>query len=64
MFGAATERACLPRISLVLATEGYNEEDDPSRFGRLIKCKGMFLYSAVSSPYVKALYARWQTCSL
>ena len=39
MMGAATEKACLPRFSLVLGIESCCEVDDLSFLGMLEKCR-------------------------
>ena len=39
MMGAATEKARLPRFSLVLGIESCCEVDDPSCLGMLEKCR-------------------------
>ena len=39
MMGAATEKARLPRFSLVLGIESYCEVDDLSCLGTLEKCR-------------------------
>ena len=39
MIGAATEKACLPRFSLVLGIESYCAVDDLSCLGMLEKCR-------------------------
>ena len=39
MMGAATEKACLPRLSLVLGIESCCDVDDLSFLGTLEKCR-------------------------
>ena len=39
MMGAATQKASLPRFSLVLGIESCCEVDDLSRLGMLQKCR-------------------------